>query len=128
MPPRAELPGDDERRRELGARIRRIRLGAGIGLREMARDLSMSSSWLHSVERGDIALDALRLADVAEYLGETPGYFLGVEEDGATESRQRLSRPRTRMEWRRMFVGEEERGRAHWELERVFCPPRAGPI
>ncbi|KAA0220440.1 XRE family transcriptional regulator [bacterium] len=46
MPSKHLQPGDEERRRAVGAKIRTTRTEGGIGLRELARDLGMSPSWL----------------------------------------------------------------------------------
>jgi transcriptional regulator with XRE-family HTH domain len=44
---------DDERKLELGGRIRSHRLEKGIGVREMARRLAVSPSLISQIERGD---------------------------------------------------------------------------
>lgn len=120
MPKKHEKPGDAERRREVGERIRAARLEAGVGLRQLARELGMSSSWLNNVESGENGIDAVRLADIATHLGHPAGYFLDDQPAGGKRTRQLLSRPSTRIDWQLMYAGEEERARAHFELDRVF--------
>jgi transcriptional regulator with XRE-family HTH domain len=66
MPTRTPQPGDEQRRQTTGSRIRATRIQAGIGLRQMARDLGMSASWLLGVELGQHGIDAVRLADDGE--------------------------------------------------------------
>ncbi|GAB4333731.1 MAG: hypothetical protein Kow0010_20430 [Dehalococcoidia bacterium] len=58
MPLKSPRPGDEQRRRIIGGRIRATRIAAGIGLRQMARDLGMSASWLLCVEAGENGIDA----------------------------------------------------------------------
>ena len=120
MPPKQPMPGDAERRRAIGARIRAARLAAGIGLRQMARDLGMSSSWLNSLESGSTGTDAVRLADIARYLRQPASYLLDEPDYVAERKRQLMSRPSTRLDWQLMFDGEGERARAHVELDQVF--------
>jgi len=120
MPPKQPMPGDEERRRAIGARIRAARMEAGIGLRQMARDLGMSASWLNGVETGVTGTDAVRLADVARYL-QLPASVLLDEPDYVQErKRQLMSRPSTRLDWQLMYDGQGERARAHFELDQVF--------
>lgn len=120
MPRKPQKPGDDERRRRVGERVRAARMQAGIGQRQMARALGMSSSWLNSVEAGEIGIDTVRLADVAEYLGTPVSDFLDDRADVATRTRQLMTKPATRLDWQLMYAGEDERARAHFELDRVF--------
>ncbi len=120
MPKKSPRPGDEERRRAVGARIRAARQEAGIGLRQAARGLGMSPSWLNSVESGENGIDAVRLADLARYLGCPVGFLLEGEGEPAPSRRQLMSRPATRLDWQLMYDGEGERARAHFELDRVF--------
>lgn len=120
MPLKSPRPGDDQRRRIIGGRIRATRIAAGIGLRQMARDLGMSASWLLSVEAGENGIDAVRLADVGRYLGYPVSYFLDEPDYVVQRQRQLMSRPATRLDWQLMYDGEGERARAHFELDRVF--------
>jgi len=120
MPPKQPMPGDAERRRAIGARIRAARLEAGIGLRQMARDLGMSSSWLNSLESGITGTDAVRLADIARYLRQPASVLLDEPDYVQERKRQLMSRPSTRLDWQLMFDGEGERARAHFELDQVF--------
>lgn len=120
MPTKSPQPGDEERRTAIGARIKETRVGAGIGLRQMARDLGMSPSWLLGVESGQNGIDAVRLADVARCLGLSVDHLVEGTEQLLVRQRQLMSRPATRLDWRLMYAGEEERARAHFELDRVF--------
>ena len=120
MPPKQPMPGDEERRRSIGARIRAARMEAGIGLRQMARDLGMSASWLNGVETGVTGTDAVRLADIARYLGQPASSLLDEPDYVQERKRQLMSRPSTRLDWQLMYDGEGERARAHFELDRVF--------
>ena len=120
MPKKTVRPGDDERRRAIGQRIRALRTAAGIGQRQMARALGMSSSWLNSVEAGELGIDAVRLADIAAHLGQPAGAFFEDYGEDLPPARQVLSRPVTTLEWQLMFAGDRERARAHYELDLVF--------
>lgn len=120
MPRKSQKPGDEERRRAVGERIRHARMKAGIGQRQLARALGMSSSWLNSVEAGENGIDTVRLADVAQYLGRPVSHFLEEQEDVAVRKRQLMTKPATRLDWQLMYAGEDERARAHFELDRVF--------
>jgi transcriptional regulator with XRE-family HTH domain len=120
MPTRTPQPGDEQRRQTTGSRIRATRIQAGIGLRQMARDLGMSASWLLGVELGQHGIDAVRLADVGRYLGYPASYFLDEPDYVVQRQRQLMSRPATRLDWQLMYDGEGERARAHFELDRVF--------
>ncbi|MGE5594795.1 MAG: helix-turn-helix domain-containing protein [Hyphomicrobiales bacterium] len=120
MPIKTTQPGDEQRRRVIGARIRGTRIQAGIGLRQMARDLGMSPSSLLSVEAGENGLDAVRLADIGRYLGYPASYFLDEPDYVVQRQRQLMSRPATRLDWQLMYDGEGERARAHFEVDRVF--------
>lgn len=120
MPAKTTQPGDSERRFAIGRRIRATRVQAGIGLRQMARDLGMSASWLLGVESGQNGIDAVRLADVGRYLGFPASYFLDDPDFVQERQRQLMSRPATRLDWQLMYDGEGERARAHFELDRVF--------
>jgi transcriptional regulator with XRE-family HTH domain len=120
MPIKTPQPGDSERRSAIGGRIRATRIQAGIGLRQMARDLGMSASWLLGVEAGENGIDAVRLADVGRYLGYPVSYFLDEPDYVVQRQRQLMSRPATRLDWQLMYDGEDERARAHFELDRVF--------
>lgn len=120
MPAKTTQPGDSERRFAIGGRIRATRVQAGIGLRQMARDLGMSASWLLGVESGQNGIDAVRLADVGRYLGFPASYFLDDPDFVQERQRQLMSRPATRLDWQLVYDGEGERARAHFELDRVF--------
>lgn len=120
MPLRTYLPRDRERRRSIGERIRSARLAAGIGLRQMGRDIGMSASWVLGVESGEIAVDAVRMADLSRYLGYPAAYFLDDTEYLAERRRELQSRPATRLDWQMMYADEGERAAAHYELDRVF--------
>ncbi len=120
MPPKQPMPGDEERRRSIGARIRAARMEAGIGLRQMARDLGMSASWLNGVETGVTGTDAVRLADIARYLGQPASSLLDEPDYVQERRRQLMSRPSTRLDWQLMYDGQGERARAHFELDQVF--------
>ena len=120
MPIKTPQPGDGERRSAIGGRIRATRIQAGIGLRQMARDLGMSASWLLGVELGQHSIDAVRLDDVSRYLGVPASYFLDDSAFVRERQRQLMSRPATRLDWQLMYDGEDERARAHFELDRVF--------
>jgi len=60
----------------VGSRIRTIREGRGIGLREAARALDMSHSVLWKWELGKSVVDADQLPKIAEFLGVDPCDFL----------------------------------------------------
>lgn len=113
-------PDNEERRRLIGRRIRATRMAADIGLRQMARDLGMSPSWVLSVESGNLSIDALRLMSIADYLGYPVGYFLEETDHVKERERQLMSRPATRLDWQVMYEGDEDRARAHFEIDRVF--------
>jgi len=120
MPPKHLQPGDEERRKAVGAKIRATRTEAGIGLRELARDLGMSPSWLLGVESGEITVDAMRLGDIARRLGYPVSYLLDEPDYVEQRQRQLMTRPATRLDWQLMYAGNDERARAHFELDKVF--------
>ncbi|WP_348537636.1 TetR family transcriptional regulator [Nocardia neocaledoniensis] len=62
---------------EIGARIRRARLAAGLSLRETARRVEVSAATLSAVENGKTGVSVARLRDLAGALGTTTAALLG---------------------------------------------------
>ncbi|UGT54830.1 TetR family transcriptional regulator [Nocardia asteroides] len=62
---------------ELGARIRRARLAAGLSLRETARRVGVSAATLSAIENGKTGVSIARLRDLAGALGTTTAALLG---------------------------------------------------
>lgn len=114
MPPKTPLPGDEQRKVAIGARIREARLQRGLSIRQMASAVGMSAGWVANVESGANGIDAIRLGDVARLLEVPVGFLLDTSADDATR------KPATRLDWELMFSGQDERARAHFELDEVF--------
>lgn len=82
--PRSEIQHSDNASAVLGQRIRRVRIQAGLGLRELAREVGISASSLSDLEnnRGGISLKRLQM--VAQYFDLHITDFL-TEVDGPDE-------------------------------------------
>lgn len=64
---------------EFGARVRTLRTAAGYGLREFARKVDISPTYLSQVERGEVPPPAEpRVVTIAQALGEDPQMLLAL--------------------------------------------------
>lgn len=67
----------DETLAEIGARLRQLRKGAGLSLRDLAARAEMSASFLSLVERGESSLSLTSLFGIARALGVDPAEVIG---------------------------------------------------
>ena len=67
---------DTHARKEIGLRIKRLRIAKELTLKELAQNAGMSAGYLSEVERGGSALSAEKLAALAGCLGATVDYLL----------------------------------------------------
>lgn len=63
--------------KELGKRLRELRMEQGLKQREMADVLEMTLRNYQRVEHGEINIQALTLCALADYFGVTTDYLLG---------------------------------------------------
>jgi transcriptional regulator with XRE-family HTH domain len=54
---------------DVGARIRHLRRQAGLGVRELSREIGISPSSLSAIERGTAGMSLSRMQEVASYFG-----------------------------------------------------------
>lgn len=77
----------DQRRREIGQRIKQLRIARGLTLQELAGKAKISAGYLSEIERGGPALSGEKLEALATALGTTADYLLtgsGAPEDSST--------------------------------------------
>lgn len=66
----------DQKRREIGQRIKQLRISRGYTLQELADRAKMSAGYLSEIERGGPALSGEKLEALAAALGTTVEYIL----------------------------------------------------
>lgn len=66
--------------KELGKRLRELRMEQGLKQREMADVLKMTLRNYQRVEHGEINIQTLTLCTLADYFGVTTEYLLGRSE------------------------------------------------
>ncbi len=84
---------------ELGARIRRARLAAGLSLRETARRVEVSAATLSAIENGRTGVSVARLMRLAAALGTTTAALLG-ESPARTQTTPRRIGAGSERAWR----------------------------
>lgn len=76
---------------EVGQLIRVLRFKKGMTQSDLAKQLSISFQQLQKYEKGTNRVSASRLADIANILGVTPGYFFTKTQDIAAVNDPRLA-------------------------------------
>ncbi len=66
----------DQKRREIGQRIKQLRIARGLTLQELAEKAKMSAGYLSEIERGGSALSGEKLEAIAVSLGTSVDYLL----------------------------------------------------
>lgn len=97
----------------LGRRVKTAREKAGYSQYELAERVGKSQNWVHDVERGAVSPAAFDLQRIAKATDYPVAWF--IDPDFSLTFR----RPATRYEWEQLF-GDEDRARAHYEVDRAF--------
>ena len=68
-------------KKDLGKRIRAIRLSKGMKAKDLAREAKISASYLSEVEKGVSAISGERLLRIAEGLDVSVGFLMGSDDE-----------------------------------------------
>lgn len=71
---------EDEYRRQVGRRARLVRIGQALAQEEVARSAGLTRNYVSAAERGAQGLDAWRLGKLADALGVSLGWLLGLSD------------------------------------------------
>ena len=72
---------DQDYRRQVGKRVRLVRIGADLSQDEVAAKAGLTRNFVSAIERGAQGLDAWRLRLLADALGVAPAWLLGLTEE-----------------------------------------------
>ncbi len=114
------------RPQELGSRLRRQRLQAGLSLRALAARTEFSPSFISQVEHGQASPSISSLQRIAEALDMSLGQFFAGSDKGLGLVVKRRGRPRIESSWSLARLEALGRARRGGRLEAVLITLRRG--
>ncbi len=110
--------GETAARADVGERLRRVRLEAGLTQEQLAVKVGRRKNWLSDIERGRRGIDVHTLQRVADLMGHSIEFF--TNPGFRSKRREEMLRPVTREDWRLIYADEPERAAAHASLDAAF--------
>ncbi len=110
--------GETAARADVGERLRRVRIEAGLTQEQLAVQVGRRKNWLSDIERGRRGIDVHTLQRVADLMGHSIEFF--TNPGFRRKRREEMLRPVTREDWRLIYADEPERAAAHASLDAAF--------
>lgn len=84
-------PESIEKRKEIGRKIRELRLARGFSRQQIAAKVGVTHQQFQKYENGSNRIDSIRFNDIAKELGVDISYFLGIEKAAEPTNRSRAT-------------------------------------
>jgi AcrR family transcriptional regulator/DNA-binding XRE family transcriptional regulator len=123
-----EPASEDPLNRALGARVRELRVGQRLSLRELARRLDVSAATVSQIERGRTGVSVRRLNQIAGALNVPVVDLFGTGQPGTAVLHTDQPRPRPTERSPRLRVAVESARRTDGADWRDFPPLHLGPV